>query len=359
MINAYATLLTDYCLGVQEGDRVLVKSGLAGLDLADQVAAICWQRGATPAVLIQLEAGQRSMISNGSASQWSAYYEWETMPIREWDALLTIQSPLNTASLLGVSTDRLTQFKSMDPSRSFFMNRSASGALRWASCIRPCAALAQDAGMGTHEFESLVYKACGLGQSDPVAYWQGVRARQERAIACLSSGTHIRYVGPTIDLVFSTDGRRWINSDGRRNMPSGEIFTAPVEDSVNGRVSFDVPIRYMGNWLKGVHFEFKNGQIVDWGCEVGHETLDALFQIDGTRVLGEIAVGLNDQLTRPTGLILLDEKMGGTVHMAIGASYPETGGLNQSVVHLDFITSMGEGEIWVDGKRVYQNGVFL
>jgi len=254
MINAYATLLTDYCLGVQDGDRVLVKSGLAGLDLADQVAAICWERGAIPAVWIQLEAGQRSMISNGSVSQWAGYYEWETMPIREWDALLTIQSPLNTASLLGVSTDRLTQFKSMDPSRSWFMSRSASGELRWTSCIRPCAALAQDAGMGTHEFESLVYKACGLGQSDPVGYWQGVRARQERAIACLSSGTHLRYVGPTIDLVFSTDGRRWINSDGRRNMPSGEIFTAPVEDSVNGRVSFDIPIRYMGNWLKGVHF---------------------------------------------------------------------------------------------------------
>jgi len=359
MISQYGTLLVDYCLGVAAGHRVLIRTGAAGMALAEEVAMGCWERGATPHVVVGMERSQRALIERGTPAQWGQYYEFHTGPLQTWERVLSIQAPLNTQAMAGIAPSQLTAFQSADPAKQVMMTRAASGDLNWTSCLFPCAALAQDAQMGTHQYESLVWGACGLTQADPVAFWTEQRAMQAAVIERLRGADQIRYVGIETDVTFSTKGRVWVNSDGRRNMPSGEVFTAPIETSVNGVALFDVPIRYAGETLEGVRFEWQDGQIVRWSATRGEGVLTALMGVPGTRVLGEVAIGLNRMITRPTGTILLDEKMAGSVHMAIGASYPETGGLNQSAIHLDFIKTMREGEIEVDGTCVYRNGVFV
>jgi len=358
MLKAYGALLVEYCLAVGPGHRVLIRTGPAGLDLAEEVAIGCWERGAIPHVMVGLERSQRQLIEGGTATQWAGYYDWHTVPLQTWERVLSIQAPLNTHAMTGIAPSQITAFQSADPAKQVMMTRAAAGALQWTSCLRPCAALAQDAKMDTHQYEQLVWGACGLTQADPIAFWTAQRAMQATVIERLKGADRIRYVGIDTDVTFSTKGRVWINSDGRRNMPSGEVFTAPIETSVNGVAYFDVPIRYGGDYLEGVRLEWQDGTIVRWSATRGEAALTALMAVPGARMMGEVAIGLNEMVRRPTGTILLDEKMAGSIHMAIGASYPETGGRNESAIHLDLIKTMTEGCIEVDGQCIYRNGVF-
>ena len=176
----------------------------------------------------------------------------------------------------------------------------------------------------------------------------------------LNQAEKVQYVGEHIDIKFSVKGRTWINSDGRTNMPSGEVFTGPVEDSVQGQVHFSYPSIYMGEEVEGVQLTVKDGLVTDWSAHRGKEFLDKIFEMKGTRRFGEVAIGTNYQINKITKNILFDEKMGGTVHMAIGQSYKHTGGLNESVVHWDMITDMKkDGQVIADGEVIYEKGKFL
>ncbi|HKK79937.1 MAG TPA: aminopeptidase, partial [Phaeodactylibacter sp.] len=197
-------------------------------------------------------------------------------------------------------------------------------------------------------------------EDDPMQSWLAVREKQQQIVDLLDSRQEVRYVGKGTDISFRTDGRKWINSDGRTNMPSGEVYTSPVEDSVNGVIHFSYPGIYMGREVEGVTLQVKDGYIEKWEAERGKDFLDELFQIEGTRRFGEAAIGTNYNINQMTKNILFDEKIGGTVHMAIGQSYLQAGGKNQSTVHWDMITDMTkEGEIHADGEKIYEKGRFL
>ena len=184
--------------------------------------------------------------------------------------------------------------------------------------------------------------------------------RQQQLVDWLKGKDRVHVRGPHIDLTLSIAGRTFINSDGKRNMPSGEIFTGPVEDSVNGWVRFTYPAIRGGREVEGVEFEFVDGKVVRASADKNEEYLISQLDSDeGARYLGEFAVGTNYQIQRFTKSILFDEKIGGTVHMAVGAGYPETGSRNRSSVHWDFICDMREdSEILVDGELFYRNGEF-
>ena len=214
--------------------------------------------------------------------------------------------------------------------------------------------------MSEEEYAAFVFNACKLNEADPKAAWYGVRERQQRVVDHLNSCTTFRYRNRRSDISFTTQGRTWINSDGQTNMPSGEVYTSPEEDSVTGHIYFDYPAIRNGKEVKGVTLEVKDGEIQSWQAESGQEVLDETFAIEGTRRFGEAAIGTNYDIDRFSKQILFDEKIGGTVHMAVGQSYAQAGGKNSSSVHWDMIANMRDGgEVLADGEVIYRDGRFI
>jgi aminopeptidase len=240
------------------------------------------------------------------------------------------------------------------------MRRTAAGELRWVGTLFPTAAQAQEADMSLADFEDFVYRACFVDQPDPEACWREISARQQRLVDWLRGKEQVRVEGPDVELTLSIAGRTFINSDGHKNMPSGEIFTGPVEESVNGWIRFTYPAIYGGREVQGIELRFEDGRVVEASAGKNESFLQAVLDTDpGARYLGEFAIGTNDGIDRFTKSILFDEKIGGTIHMAVGAGYPETGSKNESAVHWDMICDMRDGgRIWVDDELFYDSGVF-
>jgi aminopeptidase len=225
----------------------------------------------------------------------------------------------------------------------------------------PTAAYAADAGMSLDGYERFVASAIFLDRSDPEAAWQQLGRRQSGLVDFMSRVRTVRIEAEDTDLMLSVAGRTWINSDGRRNMPSGEIFTGPVEDSARGRLKCAFPVYRDGRALEGIALEFSEGRVVSARADLGEEYLLSMLDLDaGARRLGELGLGLNSGIQRFTGSILYDEKIGGTVHLALGQSYPETGGVNESALHWDLIVdTRAGGRITADGQIVMENGNWL
>jgi aminopeptidase len=241
-----------------------------------------------------------------------------------------------------------------------YFARSASGELRWVGTLYPTNAFAQDAGMSLGDYEDFCYGACMPDLDDPVGHWQRFSAWQQKIVDWLDGKQEVHVVGPETDLHLNIAGRTFINSDGKRNMPSGEVFTGPVEESVNGHVHFSYPAIVGGREVSGIRLQFVDGKVVKASAETGEEFLLQTLETDeGARYVGEFAIGTNEGITQFTRQILFDEKIGGSFHMALGRGYPETGSQNQSAIHWDMICDMrAGGEIWVDGELLYKDGAF-
>ncbi|MCS6819256.1 MAG: aminopeptidase, partial [Chitinophagales bacterium] len=241
-----------------------------------------------------------------------------------------------------------------------YFERIGNGSLRRCLCQYPTPAAAADAGMNIEEYENFVFNACFLYEQNPAEKWLEIRRIQQRYVEYLDKVEQMQFIGPNIDISFSVKGRKWINSDGRANMPSGEVFSAPIENSVNGKVYFSYPTIFMGKEVEGIELEVKDGKIISWDAEKGKELLDKVFAIPGARYWGEVAIGTNFNISRATRNILFDEKIVGSIHMAVGQSYKQCGGKNESSIHWDMITDMRNGgQIYADGVLIYQNGEFL
>jgi aminopeptidase len=241
------------------------------------------------------------------------------------------------------------------------MTREANGSLRRCTTQFPTQGYAQAAGMSLSQYSRFVFEACKLHLPDPVAAWQQLEIRQQRLINYLTGKKHLHVRGQNIDLEMSIEGRRFLNASGKINFPDGEIFTGPVEDSVNGWVKFTYPAYYYDNEVVGAMLTFENGLVVQATADKNEPFLRHTLDTDtGVSRLGEFAIGTNQDIQQFTGSILFDEKIGGTVHMALGQGYPQTGSCNTSAVHWDMICDMRSGGgIWVDGELFYQNGQFI
>ena len=241
-----------------------------------------------------------------------------------------------------------------------FNKRAAEGKLKWTGLPYPINAQAQEAAMSLAEYEDFVYSSCLVDKEDPTAEWKKISQEQERICNFLDKVSKIRMAGEDTNLTFNVEGRKWINSDGKRNMPSGEVFTAPTEDSANGTIRFTYPGIYSGREVEDITLTFKDGKVVRASAAKGSELLQQLLKIEGADRIGEAAIGTNYGITRFTKNMLFDEKMGGTIHIALGNSYPESGGLNKSAIHWDILKDMKkDGEIYADGKLFYKDGKFL
>ena len=279
-----------------------------------------------------------------------------------YDVRISVIAESNTKALSNVEPGKIVlQQRARTELMRTFMRRSAAGELRWTVAPFPTNAFAQDAEMSLSEYEDFVYGACLPDMDDPVGYWQQVSARQEKIVSWLKGKANLHIRGPETDLRLSIAGRSFVNCDGHCNMPDGEIFTGPVEDSIEGNVYFSYPAIYRGREVIGVRLWFEQGKVVKASADKNEDFLLQTLDTDaGSRFVGEFAIGTNQGITRFTREILFDEKIGGSFHMALGAGYPETGSKNESAIHWDMICDLREGgEIWVDNERFYQNGKFM
>jgi aminopeptidase len=261
-----------------------------------------------------------------------------------------------------VEAGKIRQFTAArQPLRQRFMQRAADGTLRWSLTLFPTQAHAQDAQMSLRDYQDFVFNACFLDDDDPVGRWRELSERQARMIDWLTPRRDVSITGPGTDLRLSYAGRSWNNSDGKRNFPSGEVFTGPIEDSVDGYISFTYPATIQGHEVAGIRLTFEAGRVVDIIAERNEEFLVSMLDTDeGARRVGEFAFGTNFGITRFTGNTLFDEKIGGTVHLALGAGYPDTGSVNQSAIHMDLVCDLREsGAVRVDGDLFLQNGRYL
>jgi aminopeptidase len=355
MLVQYARLLAHYSLEIRPNEKVGIRATTLAEPLVRELYREILAIGAMPFVWWEF-AGEREMLSHG-VSEWQ---QEQVHPIYEagmtgFDAWLVIDAPFNLRDPMPKrGGDRHRDLAKL------YSERTAVRNLKRSLCIYPTDALAQNAGMTLEQYRAFVYKACYLYDENPAERWLQVRADQQRIVDHLNRCRDIHYRGEGIDIRFSTEGRVWINSDGRTNMPSGEVYTSPVEDSVNGTIHFTYPIVYGGEEVEGVTLWVKDGHIERWEARKGIEKLDWAFSLPGARRFGEAAIGTNYNIDRFTKSILFDEKIGGTVHLAIGQSYLQTGGKNESPIHWDLIADMKNGgEILADGETIYRNGAFL
>jgi aminopeptidase len=356
-----AGVLVNYSVEVEKGDLVAIQGATIAEPLLAEVYRAALKAGAHPFLRVQIP--DLTEIYYKAARQYQLKFvnpiaEFETEKL---DKIISIWADDNTKSLASVDPKKQA-VRSKATSKLFlrFMEREAAGELKWVGTQFPCNASAQDAEMSLAEYEDFVFNACMVHRSDPIAAWKGVHRKQAKICRVLNKRKKIRVVARGTDLSMNVEGRKWINCDGKANMPDGEIFTGPIEDSVEGTVSFSYPAYYAGKEADGVSLTFKKGKVVKATATKNQDFLVAMLDSDeGARRVGEFAIGTNYSIQKFTRNTLFDEKIGGTFHMALGASLPESGGINQSGVHWDIVNDMRDGgKIYADGKIIYKDGKF-
>jgi aminopeptidase len=353
---AFARLLCGYCLEVAPGQQVLVRSTTLAAPLLLAVQRELLERGAWPLLRVELPGAQEAFYDAAGDTHLDGFAPAELAEVESVDATLRIDAPDKVNPLGAVEPRRLARaMRARAPLREALLGR------RWALTHWPTPASAEQAGVALDRFAAFVERALFLDRDDPPGAWAELRAFQDRLIERLSRARTLRLEAEGTDLELSVAGRTWVNSDGRRNMPSGEVFTGPLEDSAEGRVRFALPSNHRGVTVEGVELELRAGRVVAARADQGDGHLQATLDTDeGARALGEIGIGTNFGIDRPVGSTLFDEKIGGTVHLALGRSYPETGGTNVSAVHWDLICDLRPGgRLSADGEPILQDGQFV
>ena len=356
-----AQVLVHHSLETKPGDKMILLGSPTAAPLLREVYREATRAGAFVTPFLSLPGAAEIKQRLASEEQLGYSSPFDEFMINHFDTLLNIGAEENTKALSGSDPQRLALAQqARQPMLRRYMERTAAGELRWCGTLFPNNAAAQDAGMSLSDYEDFVYGAELLDADDPIAAWRKVYTEQQRIIEYLSAHDEIHIVAPGTDLTYRVGGRTWINAAGERNFPDGEVFTGPIENSATGTVRFSYPAVYNSNEVEDVRLRFENGKVVEATAGRGVEFLRAMLdQDEGARFLGEVAFGLNYGITRFSRNILFDEKIGGTMHMALGMSYPETGGVNRSALHWDMICDLREGEVFADGERCYAAGRFI
>jgi aminopeptidase len=357
-----ADVLVGFCAGVREGDLVTLESSTLAAPLLRELYRKVLEAGAQPLPRIALEPLTENLLKFGNDEQLDWVNPARVDDIESVDVRIALAAPANTKRLSNVDPARQARYdRSAEPLRNRYLERAAVGELRWVLSAYPTEAAAQDASMSLPEYEDFVFGAAFLDDPDPVVRWQEFGERLDRLAEFLATKREFRIVTEGTDLRLVTEGRTWIASKGQENFPDGEIFTGPVESSVEGEIRFTYPGVFNAREVNDVRLRFEGGEVVEATATRGQEFLREMIAMDdGARRVGEFAFGLNEAVPMFTRNTLFDEKIGGTVHLALGTAYPETGGLNRSALHWDLVCDLRSGsEIYADGELVYRDGRFL
>ncbi len=366
-VQRFAKILVEHSTRVAPGDRILIEATTAAEPLVREVFAQILERGGLPHPLVALPG----MMPFTQDELWMTYAKdtqldfvptFYKLAYEQFEGRIRIHSATNTRGATSIDTLKAQRHsKALSSITEAQMRRGAEGKFKWVTTLYPTDAYAQDANMSLKEYEDFVFNAVHAQEEDPIAYWESTSVEQQKAIDFLADKSMVVLRGPNVDLTLSIKGRKFANSIGVFNMPDGEIFTGPVEESVNGWVKFTYPAIYGGVAVEGAELTFSNGRVTAAKAEKNEDYLIKMLESDaGSRYLGEFAIGTNRDINRFTGNILFDEKIGGSFHMALGAGYPETGSRNKSAIHWDMICDLRQdSEITADGQPFYKNGQFV
>lgn len=361
-IASLARVLVRYSLALKEGDLFRISTGPAAAPLVRELVRETLLVGANPLPRIALDGIDELLYKYGSDAQISYISELARQEIEQIDATISIIASENTRALSGSDPKKVALRRQASRElQQRVLTRSAEGTLNWCVALFPTNAGAQDADMSLSDYEDFVYSACKLNAGDPIAAWQATRDEQQRIADYLNSRKVIRLVAPDTDLTYHVAGRSWINCYGDKNFPDGEVFSGPEESKTEGTIRYTFPAIYSGREVSDIRLWFEGGKVVKATAGKGEDLLHSLLDMDeGARRLGEVAFGTNYDITHFSRNILFDEKIGGTVHLALGACYPETGAQNQSALHWDMICDMRQdAAAYADGELFYKDGKFL
>jgi aminopeptidase len=364
-----ATVLVQYSAHIQPGDRVAIESEIGALPLVQALFERILQAGGhpylllSPAGMITRTGFDPSFLKLANGAQLDAVPEFHRLVYETFESRIRIYSGSNTRQLTHADEARSARRgRAMQGLLRSQFERGARGEFKWVTTLFPTLALAQDAELALGDFEDFVYRACHVdNDGDPIAYWRSQEAESKRLVAALTGHARVQIRGPRCELDLSVGGRKFIPSSGTHNMPDGEVFTGPVEASAEGWVKFDFPAVHEGREVQGVELTFHQGKVVEARAARNQAYLLEMLNTDpGARYLGEFGIGTNFEIDSFTRNILFDEKIGGTIHLAMGSGYPDTGSGNESAIHWDMLCDMRQGgTIVMDGETVYRDGRFV
>jgi aminopeptidase len=361
-IDKLAKVLINYSLGVKKDDLLLINSPVVAAPLIRALVREALISGTHPYLRLDLEGVDEIFYKYASEEQLRYVSPMTKMEVDEIDCMITVWGETNTRRLTNIPPEKMkiARLAKKDIFQRM-LERIAEGSLSWCGTLFPTEAHAQDAEMSLMEYEDFVYNAGFLNEEDPVSIWRDISKKQAEIAKFLEGKRTFRIVGDGTDLTLSTEGRRWINADGHENFPDGEVFTSPVEDSVNGYIRFTYPAIITGKEVNGIFLKFEEGKVVEASAEKGDQFLKAMVKTDeGAGRVGEFAFGTNPHIQKYTKNTLFDEKIGGTIHIALGASIKEAGGKNISAIHWDLVLDLRNGgEIYADGELIYKDGEFV
>jgi len=366
-VTKYAKILTDHSVRVKPGDRILLEGTTAAEPLLRELYIQILEKGGHPHLMMALPGtmpfSQDEMyLTYANDAQLDFVPTFYKLAYDQFEGRVRIHSATNTKGTTNIDPARISRrAKATGVITDAQFRRGATDEFKWCTTLYPTEAYAQDANMSLKEYEDFVFGAVHANEEDPIAFWLSVREKQQSAAEFMKGKETVVLRGPNVDLTLSVRGRTFMNSYGVHNMPDGEIYTGPVEDSVNGWVKFTYPANYQGSSVEGAELTFSNGKVTTAKADKNQDFLLKTLDSDsGSRFLGEFAIGTNFDIQKFTGNILFDEKIGGSFHMALGNGYPETGSRNKSVIHWDMICDMRtDSEILVDGELFYKNGQFV
>lgn len=357
-VSKLAKVLVHYSVEIQKGQQVAIRTSPIADELTLAVFEEVVKAGGHPLVVSEVPGTDEIFFRYASDEQLDYVSPVSKLVLDTFDASISIWCDHNTRKLSGIRPERITRNRRAQSSlMESSMKRTAEGTFKWTLTVYPCNAMAQEADMSLADYTEFVYGAGFLDQDDPVALWREEEVRQKKLTSWLKGREHAVIKGANVDVVLSIKDRAFIESAGKKNFPSGEIFTGPVEDSVNGWVRFKYPAIYSGQEISDIEMWLENGKVVKESATKNQELLTSTLNTDaGSRYLGEWGIGTNYRIQRFTKNMLFDEKIGGTIHFAVGAGYPETKSKNESGIHWDMLCDMAESEITVDGELFYKNG---
>ncbi len=366
-VTKFAKVLVEHSARVVPGDRFLLEGTTAAEPLLRELYIQMLEKGAHPHLMMTLPGlmpfSQEEMyLTYAKDAQLDFVPTFYKLAYEEFEGRIRVHSATNTRGMTNIDSAKDQRYgKTLSTITAAQFRRGAEGTFKWVTTLFPTDGYAQDANMSLKEYEDFVFGAVHANEDDPVAFWKTVEGKQQSAIDYMKGKSQVVLRGPNVDLTLSVKGRKFMNSFGTFNMPDGEIYTGPIEDSANGWVKFTYPAIVGGTSVEGAEITISNGRVVTAKAEKNEAFLVKTLDIDaGSRYIGEFAIGTNFDIQRFTGNILFDEKIGGSFHMAFGAGYPETGSTNKSAIHWDMICDLRtDSEILVDGELFYKNGQFV
>jgi aminopeptidase len=361
-LQRMAHVLVNYSIGVKKGERLGIRTATTAAPLVSEIYREALRAGAFPEPFISLPGLGEIFFKEASDEQLSYIPETQRLLFGEYETMISLWAATNTKELNNIDHSRVAfAQKASKELLDTYMRRTMERTFRWVAALYPTEAFAQDAEMSLSEFEDFVYRACFLDDEDPIGRWKELSKQQERLVQWLKGKRTVHLRGLDTDLTLSFEGRPFINCDGHLNFPDGEFFTGPVENSANGYIRYSFPCSFNGVSVEDVRLRFEDGVVVEASAARGQDFLDQMLSADeGARRLGEFAFGNNPKVDRCIRHTLFDEKMYGTVHLALGKSIPESLGVNESAIHWDMVCDLRQGsEIRVDGELFCKDGKFV